>query len=88
MVTAQAYCTVSHQSNGELIDDTAGIGATVDVIAKINFGRMTDRPALQVVIDAGDYLREKIRATVNIADSVDACFRRKRGARGRMVGSC
>ena len=82
VVATQANGAIFDQPDRQHIDHGLRIRAAIDVIAQINFNRMRDRPALQVIINACKGFSQQVGATVDIADRVDANVRRCRRGNG------
>jgi len=57
-------------------------GAAIDVVAQINFDRLSDRPAHNVVIDPCNGVNQQVGPAVDIADGIDAHICRRRGGKG------
>jgi hypothetical protein len=71
MVATQADGALSHHTNRKLIDHMLRIGAAIDVIAEVDFLRVSDGPAPEIVVDAfGDFIQQ-IRTAMDVADRVD-----------------
>ena len=51
VIAAQAHRAIFHQPDRQQINDGLRIRAAIDVVAQIDFERMRDRPALEVLIN-------------------------------------
>ena len=52
VVAAQAHRAISNEPDRKQIDHRPGVRPAIDIVAEIDFDRMRDRPAPDVVVDA------------------------------------
>ena len=72
VIATQANRAISNQPDRQQIDHGLRMRAAIDVVAEIDFDRMLDRPAPDVVINACDDLAQQVGPAVDIADCIDA----------------
>ena len=74
VVAAQTHGAIGNEPDREQIDHRPGVRSAIDVVAEIDFDRMRDRPAPDVVVDACRDLAQQIGPAVDVTDRIDACI--------------
>ena len=77
VVAAQAHRAIGDESHREQIEHGSRMRSAINIVAEIDFDRMRDRSAPDVVVDARNDFVQQIGASVDVTDRIDARIRRR-----------